>query len=125
MEERKCPVCEKTFRGRSDKKFCDPACKSAWHYQIQQEEGRGYYAVVDRQLKTNRRLLKKFNKAGKSTVRAEVLIKLGFDPRFFTHFWRNANKEIYYFVYEFGFLNKMENGRKKYVLVTWQPYMEK
>ncbi|MEP6260086.1 MAG: hypothetical protein ABJ092_00805 [Gillisia sp.] len=125
MEERKCPVCEKPLKGRSDKKFCDPSCKSAFHYQALQEQGRSFYSRVDRQLKTNRRILKKFNKAGKATVRSEVLIEQGFDPKFFTHYWKNAKGEVYLFVYEFGFLGKMENARKKYVLVTWQPYMEK
>lgn len=125
MDERKCPVCDKPIKGRTDKKFCDPSCKSAWHYQLLQEEGSGFYLRVDRQLKTNRRILKRFNKAGKATVRAEVLFEQGFDPGFFTHYWKNANKDVYLFVYEFGFLSKMENGKKKYVLVTWQPYMEK
>lgn len=125
MGERKCPVCDKTIKGRTDKKFCDPSCKSAFHYQALLEEGGGFYTRVDRQLKTNRRILKRFNKAGKATVRAEVLIGQGFDPQFFTHYWKNTKGEVYLFVYEFGFLTKKENDRKKYILVTWQPYMEK
>jgi len=125
MEERKCPVCDKPLKGRTDKKFCDPSCKSAYHYQALQEDGRGFYARVDRQLKTNRRILKKFNKAGKATVRSEVLIAQGFDPHFFTHYWKNGKGEVYLFVYEFGFLSRTENGKKKYVLVTWQHYMER
>ncbi len=125
MEERKCPVCEKIIRGRTDKKFCDPSCKSAWHYQLQQEEGRGFYARVDRQLKTNRRILKKYNRTGMTTIRAEVLIQQGFRPKFYTHRWTNGKNEVYRFVYEFGFHLIHTNGIKKYVLVTWQPYMEK
>lgn len=85
MVEKICPVCEKPIKGRTDKKFCDPSCKSAYHYQALQKEGCGFYARVDKQLKTNRRILKKFNKAGKATVRADVLLKLNFNPHFFTH----------------------------------------
>lgn len=125
MDEKKCPVCDKLIKGRTDKKFCDPSCKSAFHYQVLQKEGSGFYARVDKQLKTNRRILKKFNKAGKATVRATVLLEQNFNPHFFTHYWKNSNKEVYLFVYEFGFLSKIENGKQKYVLVTWQPYMEK
>lgn len=125
MGERNCPVCDKPIKGRTDKKFCDTSCKSAFHYQALLEEGSGFYVRVDRQLKTNRRILKRFNKAGKSTVRAEVLIDQGFNPKFFTHYWKNSKAEVYLFVYEFGFLKKMENGKKKYVLVIWQSYMEK
>lgn len=124
MEKRKCPVCDKLIKGRTDKKFCDTTCKSAFHYQALLEEGSGFYLRVDRQLKTNRRILKRFNRAGKATVRAEILIAQGFNPKFFTHYWKNSKGEVYIFVYEFGFLTRKENGKKKYVLVTWQPYME-
>lgn len=125
MDERKCPVCDKPIKGRTDKIFCDPSCKSAYHYQALQNEGGGFYTRVDRQLKTNRRILKRFNKAGKATVRKEVLKKEGFDPNFFTHYWKNKSGDVYLFVYEFGFLSRTENGRKKFILVTWQSYMER
>ncbi len=125
MEERRCPVCDKELKGRTDKKFCNPSCKSAFHYNALLEAGHSFYARVDRQLKTNRRILKNYNKAGKSTVRANVLIGEGFNPRFFTHYWKNNQGDLYLFVYEFGFLSRIENGKKKYILVTWQPYMEK
>lgn len=111
--------------GRRDKKYCDPYCKSAYHYQQMQNDSYSFYARVDKQLKTNRRILKMYNKAGKATVKSEILREQGFNPHFFTHFWKNKNEEVYLFVYEFGFLSKTENGRKKFVLVTWQPYMEK
>tara|TARA_R110000744_G_C19099931_1_gene533457 strand:+ start:211 stop:477 length:267 start_codon:yes stop_codon:yes gene_type:complete len=80
---------------------------------------------VDNQLKLNRKILKEYNKGGKVTIRSSVLLEVGFDPNFFTHYWKNQKKEIYLFVYEYGFLNKTENGKEKYVLVTWQDYMAK
>jgi hypothetical protein len=67
--------------------------------------------------------LKTYNKGGKVTIRAEVLLELGFNPNFFTHYWKNRKGEVYLFVYEYGFLKKTENGKEKYVLVTWQEYM--
>lgn len=84
-----------------------------------------FYYRVDKQLKVNRRLLKAFNKSGKSTVRAEVLREQGFNPNFFTHYWKNNKGEVYLFVFEFGFLKRDENGKEKYVLVTWQDYMDR
>lgn len=119
-----CLTCNRELEGRPDKKFCDPYCKSAWHYKKTREGTAGFYTKVDRQLKTNRRILKSFNKAGKATVRAEILKQQGFDPKFFTHYWKNKNGNVYLFVYEFGFLKRIENGKAKYVLVTWQAYME-
>lgn len=122
-DKRYCLSCEKLLAGRKDKKFCDAYCKSNYHYQKAQSGAGSFYARVDRQLKANRKLLKTYNKGGKATVRANVLLELGFDPKFFTHLWRNQKGELYLFVYEYGFLSKMENGKKKFVLITWQDYM--
>lgn len=124
-KQKHCLACKKELEGRRDKKFCDAHCKSAFHYKKVQEDDISFYARVDKQLKANRRILKNYNKAGKATIRAEALELQGFNPDFFTHYWKTRQGDVYLFVYEFGFLTKMENGRKKYVLVTWQPYMQK
>lgn len=120
-----CLACNRELEGRTDKKFCDPYCKSAWHYKKNREGSAGFYAQIDRQLKTNRRILKSFNKAGKATVQAKILLDRGFDPNFFTHFWKNKKGDVYLFIYEYGFLSRIENGKKKYILITWQDYMKK
>ena len=82
------------------------------------------FKKIDKQLRLNRRLLKIFNKAGKSTVRKEELLKAGFNPKYFTHYWKNQKGDVYLFCYEYGFLEKNENNKSKYVLVQWQDYME-
>ncbi len=117
--------CKKELIGRTDKKFCDPQCKSANQYQQAKEQPERFYNKVDNQLKQNRKILKEYNKGGKVTVRAEILKAKGFDPHFFTHYWKNQKGEVYLFVYEYGFLKKTEYGKGKYVLVIWQDYMEK
>jgi hypothetical protein len=71
----------------------------------------------------NRRILKNFNKAGKATVRKEVLIEQGFNPKHFTHYWKNKKGDIYLFCYEFGFLERVESNKSKFILVQWQEYM--
>ncbi|HSI70210.1 MAG TPA: hypothetical protein VK941_08250 [Gillisia sp.] len=125
MEEKKyCLSCKKILSGRKDKKFCDPYCKSNYHYQKAQTGTGSFYSTVDRQLKANRKILKSFNKAGKATVRTSVLLELGFNPKFFTHYWKNKKGDIYLFVYEYGYLSRVENGKKKYILITWQDYMK-
>lgn len=124
-QKRFCLACKKELEGRSDKKFCDAYCKSAFHYQQSRTDSNNFYLKVDRQLKKNRQILKVYNKAGKATVRSQTLLDLGFNPNFFTHYWKNKSGDVYLFVYEFGFLTRTENGKKKYILVTWQSYMEK
>lgn len=123
--QKDCLHCGKELTGRTDKKYCDLHCKSAHQYQKSRERPERFFDKVNNQLKLNRKILKEYNKGGKVTVRAEVLAKLGFDPIFFTHYWKNRKGDVYLFVYEYGFLSKNDNGKEKYVLVTWQDYMEK
>ena len=122
---KECLYCNKELKGRSDKKFCDPQCKSAYQYQQSQERPERFYNKVDNQLKLNRRLLKNFNKSGKATVRAGLLLVEGFNPNYFTHYWKNTKGDVYLFVYEYGFIKRTENNIEKYILIQWQDYMEK
>ena len=122
-KDQRCSYCREVLSGRVDKRCCDPSCKSAYHYEKSREKEASFFNKVDRQLKTNRRLLKNYNKAGKATVRKDVLLKEGFNPNLFTHYWKNSKGDLYLFCYEFGFLERCENNKHKYVLVHWQDYM--
>ena len=117
-----CPVCGEIIKGRIDKIFCSAKCKNIAQYEkrIINEQ---FYLSVDKQLKTNRRILKEFNKAGKATVRKDVIIDAGFNPKYFTHYWKAKNGNVYIFCYDYGFMRKTENSKEKYVLVQWQDYM--
>lgn len=120
-----CLNCEEVFEGRSDRKFCSDYCRSNFHYELKKGSCESFFKKVDKQLKLNRRILKQFNQAGKSTVVADKLIASGFDPNYFTHYWKNRKGDVYLFCYEYGFLKRKENGKVKYVLVEWQGYMGK
>lgn len=122
IKNKKCPVCGTMLKGRSDKKYCSVKCKSIHQYE-QRQETEAFFLKVDRQLKINRKLLKRYNKSGFTTIRKSELINQGFDPKFLTHYWKNKKGEVYLFVYEYGFLSARNNDKEKYVLVTWQDYM--
>lgn len=117
-----CPVCGDELKGRVDKKYCSPKCKNTASYdkRILNEQ---FFLEVDKQLKTNRKILKRFNKSGFTTLRKEKLLEEGFNPKFFTHYWKNAKGQVYLFCYDFGFLEIETEGKKKYLLVEWQKYM--
>lgn len=117
-----CPACQKEVVGRRDKVFCSPSCKSSYQYE-QRLEHETFYFEVDRQLKKNLSILKRYNQVGKTTLRKEVLLEQGFNPRFFTHYWKNQKGQVYLFCYEYGFLSLQEQEKEKYVLVTWQDFM--
>lgn len=123
--QHECLYCKNELVGRTDKKYCNLHCKSAYQYQKAKEQPGRFYNRVDNQLRLNRKLLKEYNKGGKVTVRAALLKEKGFDANFFTHFWKNQKSDAYLFVYEYGFLKIKENNLDKYVLVIWQDYMEK
>lgn len=125
VKKRVCPSCKKEIQGRSDKKFCDVHCKSSHQYQQSKLKEPRFYNRVDNQLKLNRKILKQYNKAGKATVRSSVLLEQGFNPKFFTHYWKNQKSDTYLFVYEYGFLKRRENEVEKFILVIWQDYMNR
>ena len=44
----------------------------------------------------------------------------GFDPKYFTHYWKAKNENVYLFCFEYGFMKKFENDKEKYVQIQWQ-----
>tara|TARA_R110002049_G_scaffold125972_1_gene281603 strand:+ start:1262 stop:1639 length:378 start_codon:yes stop_codon:yes gene_type:complete len=119
-----CPICESVIVGRSDKVYCSIECKRAAETDKKRIED-ALYLKIDKQLKINRKILKKFNRVGKTTLRKEELIKEGFDPNYFTNYWKNSKGDIYLFVYDYGFLAIKDNQKDKYLIVQWQNYMNK
>lgn len=124
LTQRLCLVCCTELKGRADKKFCSPLCKSAYQYEMRSQQDR-FFIEVDKSLKTNRKILKRHNQSGYTTLRKEELLKEGFNPYYFTHYWKNKQGQVYLFCYEFGFLEIEQKGIKKYLLVEWQEYMRK
>jgi hypothetical protein len=120
-----CPSCGKEFTGRVDKKFCSPYCKTSFHYEKNKEKVISRYVTIDKTLKQNRRILKEYNKGGKVMVRKSLMLEEGFNPKFFTHYWKNNKGQVYLFCYEYGFLATEEHGVEKYLLVHHQDYMDR
>lgn len=128
MMDRQCrnENCTKKVEGRSDKQFCSDYCKSEHHYSARKKTGKTYFKLkVDEVLRKNRKILAKYNVKSKATVRKEVLIKEGFNPRFFTHYWKTSKGDTYLFCYDQGFKEIKDNYKDKYLLVIWQDGMNK
>ena len=123
MDKRTCTYCTAEItEGRRDKKFCNAHCRSAFQY-AQNLKKEPVYQQVNKALRTNRKIMKKYNLAGFASTRADALIAQGFNPRFTTHSWKNRKGEEYKFVFEFGFLETQSTGGIKYKLIMWQDYM--
>ena len=94
---RLCLDCDEPIKEGVDKKFCSEYCRSSYHYERNKQKEATLFKKIDTQLKLNRRLMKNFNKAGKAVIRKEVLLKEGFNPKYFTHYWKNKSGDVYLF----------------------------
>lgn len=122
MEVKNCFYCNKQLHGRSDKKYCDNHCKSAFQYSNRLKK-EALYIQIDRALKTNRKLLKKYNAKGRAVVRQSVLFGDGFNPKYYTHTWSSTSGNQYFFCYDYGFMPIQQKGVLKFLLIQWQEYM--
>lgn len=101
--ERFCLDCHSPIVGRSDKKFCDDACRS--HYNNKRHEvSSQHIRRINAILKKNRRILEDSNPEGKTKIKLEKLQSLGFNFGYFTHIYTTTKGNTYYFCYEYGYL---------------------
>ena len=119
MSDRKCLYCGKVLVGRSDKKYCDLGCKSAYANKKKHEK-EALVLKVNKQLRQNWKILKTINPQGKSTLRKEYLISQGYNFKYFTNVYRAKNGNTYYFCYDVGM---MEVDKTHVCIVNWQDYM--
>ena len=118
-----CTVCGDALSGRTDKIYCSPKCKNVAYLDKVLQNDQLYY-LIDKQLKRNRKILRKYNREGFTTLRKQKLLAEGFNPKYFTHYWKNQKGQVYLFCYDVGFLEIKHLQGDKYVLVVWQSFMD-
>lgn len=102
--------------GRSDKKFCDSACKDEYYNAIKTKEHQEI-KKIDIILKRNRRILQKIYNPTKpeKLINREVLLKAGFEFSFRTHHVITKTKaNEFIFCYDFGY-REMEKDKYKVI----------
>jgi len=123
MDKRSCKKCGQPILGRLDKLFCDSYCRNSFNNKIKQKTEKDVHAINSK-LRKNRTILKTLSPLGKSTVRKEVLISMGYDFNTFTSMYRASKSSIYYLCYEYGFSPIIDSrGIEKAVIINRQPYM--
>jgi len=80
-----CKECGRSFSGRSDKKFCDEQCRSAYHNTIRREEFK-YVSPTNRILFKNRKILCELTRGGVYCLSFQKLTELGFNQNYITSF---------------------------------------
>ena len=118
-----CQQCGKAVHGRLDKKFCDAYCRNAFNNKLKRTDEQ-HIMSVNQSLRKNRRILKTLSPVGKSTVRKDVLLAMGYNFNIFSSMYRTTKGTIYYLCYEYGFNPIIDNrGVEKAVIINRQDYI--
>ncbi len=120
MEKRKCPVCDDSFGGRKDKKFCSDQCRTTF-FNSQNTDQSKFMRNINNILRKNRRILEEMNPSGKTTVTKTALLDEGFKFAYFTNEYKTKTGKVYRFCYEHGYL-QLENNL--YALVFRKEYVD-
>jgi hypothetical protein len=106
-----CRTCNKTLRGRTDKKFCDDHCRNSYNNQFKTEKS-GCVRNINNWLQKNRRILEEFlMESGEiSIIHKERLEGRGFKFSYHTHTYTNKKGNTYFYCYEYGYL-PLDNNR--------------
>ncbi len=105
QEIKTCLACDKPIKGRSDKKFCDDACRNNYNNELKSITN-NQIRNVNNALGKNRRILEELLPEGKEMVKTtqEKLLQKGFLFKYVTHLYNTKEGRTYYYCYEYGYL---------------------
>ena len=109
---KKCLACDKTLRGRVDKKFCDDYCRSNYNnLQKATNKPDAYVKQVNNTLLKNRKILAEVltDKEEMAKTTLDKLTQKGFVFKYHTHTYKNKKEQTYFFCYDYGYLPLSEN----------------
>jgi hypothetical protein len=110
MEKRHCQYCDGVIAGRTDKKFCNDACRNAFHNEKLSLYLKKVSPVVQ-VLKRNHAILRQVMERG-NPVSKEELLMMGFVQQYCTEHMRYDNSD-HYFCFDVGF---RDDGDRVHVL---------
>jgi predicted nucleic acid-binding Zn ribbon protein len=97
-----CLECGEKIIGRSDKKFCNDACRNAYNNK-QNKDSTNLMRNMNNKLRKNYRILVEINTDGKTKITRSKLESLGFDFDYFTNLKVYKNGSEYKFIYDYGY----------------------
>ena len=108
-----CLECHEKIVGREDKKFCSDGCRNAYNNKMNKDHT-NLMRNINNKLRKNYRVLSELNPEGKTKTTKNKLISKGFDFDLMTSVYTTKTGNIYYFVYDQGYMTVENVG---YVLV--------
>lgn len=102
---RLCLDCKKPVKGRTDKKFCNDFCRNNFN-NILKSNSNNLMRNINNALGKNRRILESFFMAEEEMAKTtlEKLLEKGFLFKYITHTYTNKKGNVYFFVYDLGYL---------------------
>lgn len=100
-----CRQCGKAVRGRTDKRFCDDYCRSAFNNQLKTRLSKTVKAINAILLK-NRKILEGLLPRDVDTIKTtrDKLLHQGFSFTYHTHSYLTKTGKNYVYCYEYGYL---------------------
>jgi hypothetical protein len=105
-----CLQCNDTFRGRSDKKFCNDYCRNAYNNQ-QKKSAPSHQRILHQRLQRNHALLCRYlpeKNVGPICINKNRLTNDGFVWRYCTESRLVNNRNVLYGCYEFRYFSLNE-----------------
>lgn len=102
-QDRSCPECGRTIRGRADKKFCSDGCRNNYNNSLNKDT-KNLMRNVNNRLRKNYRILEDLNTKDKTKVSKDRLEREGFNFQFYTSQYITKAGAIYNYVYDQGYL---------------------
>ena len=105
INSKTCLECNKTLKGRADKKFCDDLCRNSYNNKLSSDTS-AYVRNINNILRRNRKILEEMLPAAEemTKVTKSRLLEKGFQFKYLTHTYANKKGSIYHFCYEYGYL---------------------
>ena len=104
-----CLECQKRIMGRSDKKFCDDACRNAYNNR-KNFESNGFVKSINSVLRRNRNILHTLTpEQGPISVSEKTLQVMGFNFDYCTELKQEDTSYPSRYCYEYGY-QKVEEG---------------
>ncbi|MBL7942204.1 MAG: hypothetical protein JNM00_05535 [Flavobacteriales bacterium] len=106
---RKCRECGEVLKGRSDKKFCDDQCRSAYNNRINSATTSEIRNITNA-LRRNRRILHELcADRGLNRIPKSTLLESGFDFSFHTHIHPHVKGNPCRWCFDYGYLEARED----------------
>jgi hypothetical protein len=103
--EKLCLACNKTIRGRSDKKFCNDSCRNCYNNQRKPCSTDTIRLINSVLLKNRKILMQLVREDDRKKTSREQLSLLGFVFSYYTHCYTNKKGGQYFFCYDYGWLD--------------------